>query len=111
MYNTGASVLGVLLARAAGEPFGEVLRTRLFEPLGMRDTGFWTPDTDRLATAYRPTEDGLEAWDEPEVTGAGRPAFQTARPGWSPPPTTCWRSPACCWAAGSQCCLQRRSPR
>ena len=39
MYNTGASVLGVLLARAAGQPFGEVLRTRIFEPLGMSADG------------------------------------------------------------------------
>jgi CubicO group peptidase (beta-lactamase class C family) len=45
MYNTGAQVLGVLVARAAGQPFSEVLRTRVFEPLGMRDTGFWTADT------------------------------------------------------------------
>ncbi len=35
MYSTGASVLGVLLARAAGMPYGEVLRTRLLEPLGI----------------------------------------------------------------------------
>jgi CubicO group peptidase (beta-lactamase class C family) len=75
MYNTGASVLGVLLARAAGEPFGEVLRSRLFDPLGMRDTGFWTPDLDRLATAYRPTPDGLEAWDEPGGYWSKPPAF------------------------------------
>ncbi|MBV9446825.1 MAG: beta-lactamase family protein [Streptosporangiaceae bacterium] len=51
MYNTGAQVLGVLVARAAGQPFGEVLATRIFQPLGMRDTGFWTADTQRLATA------------------------------------------------------------
>jgi CubicO group peptidase (beta-lactamase class C family) len=29
LYNTGASVLGVLVARATGRPFGEVLRTRV----------------------------------------------------------------------------------
>jgi CubicO group peptidase (beta-lactamase class C family) len=75
MYNTGASVLGVLLARAADKPFPDVLRTRLFEPLGMRDTGFWTPDTDRLATAYRPTPDGLAAWDEPNGYWSKPPAF------------------------------------
>src|SRR5262249_36757478 len=51
LYNTGASVLGVLLGRATGEPFGEVVRTRVLEPLGMRDTGLWTVHTDRLATA------------------------------------------------------------
>jgi CubicO group peptidase (beta-lactamase class C family) len=65
LYNTGASVLGVLLARATGEPFPDVLRTRVLEPLGMRDTAFWTDQTDRLATAYRPTPDGLIAWDQP----------------------------------------------
>jgi CubicO group peptidase (beta-lactamase class C family) len=75
MYNTGASVLGVLLARAAGEPFGDVLRTRLFEPLGMRDTGFWTGHTGRLATAYRPAQDGLEVWDEPDGYWSKPPAF------------------------------------
>jgi CubicO group peptidase (beta-lactamase class C family) len=75
MYNTGASVLGVLLARAAGEQFGEVLRSRLFDPLGMRDTGFWTPDLDRLATAYRPTSDGLEVWDEPGGYWSKPPTF------------------------------------
>jgi CubicO group peptidase (beta-lactamase class C family) len=66
MYNTGASVLGVLLARAAGLPYGEVLRTRLLEPLGMRDTGFRITEPGRLATAYRPGDGGaLEIWDEP----------------------------------------------
>ena len=75
LYNTGASVLGVLLARATAEPFPDVLRTRVFEPLGMHDTGFWTAQTDRLATAYRPTPDGLLAWDEPEGTWSRPPAF------------------------------------
>src|ERR1700728_1453550 len=37
LYNTGASVSGVVLARAAGMPLAEVLRTRIFEPLGKRD--------------------------------------------------------------------------
>jgi CubicO group peptidase (beta-lactamase class C family) len=67
MYNTGASVLGVLLARAAGQPLSEVMRTRIFEPLGMRDTGFWTSQTHRLGTAYRTSDAGtVEAWDMPQ---------------------------------------------
>jgi CubicO group peptidase (beta-lactamase class C family) len=41
-YNAGALVLGVLVARAAGATLDVVLRERLFEPLGMVDTGFWT---------------------------------------------------------------------
>ena len=75
MYNTGAQVLGVLAARAAGEPFGDVLRTRIFEPLGMADTGFWTAQTQRLATAYRPTREALVVWDEPDGTWSHPPAF------------------------------------
>jgi CubicO group peptidase (beta-lactamase class C family) len=75
LYNTGASVLGVLLARAAGMPFADVLRTRLFEPLGMRDTAFWAPDTSRLATAYAPMPDRLQVWDAPGGQWSAPPAF------------------------------------
>jgi CubicO group peptidase (beta-lactamase class C family) len=75
LYNTGASVLGVLLARAAGMPFAEVLRTRVFEPLGMRDTAFFATDTSRLATAYWPSPGGLQIWDAPEGQWSRPPAF------------------------------------
>jgi CubicO group peptidase (beta-lactamase class C family) len=75
MYNTGAQVLGVLAARATGQPFSEVLKTRIFEPLGMRDTGFWTADTHRLATAYQPTPDGLVVLDEPGGKWSRPPDF------------------------------------
>ena len=75
LYNTGASVLGVLVARAAGQPFEDVVRTRLFEPLGMRDTAFWTSQTERLATAYLPTPASLKVWDEPDGRWSRRPDF------------------------------------
>ncbi|HET6963448.1 MAG TPA: serine hydrolase domain-containing protein [Acidimicrobiales bacterium] len=75
LYNTSASVLGVLLARVAGKPLAEVLRTRVFEPLGMTDTGFWSPATERLATAYVPTPHGLQVWDRPEGQWNRPPAF------------------------------------
>jgi CubicO group peptidase (beta-lactamase class C family) len=81
MYNTGAAVLGVLLSRAAGRPLGEVLNTRLFGPLGMRDTGFWTDQTGRLATAYRPTSDGLISCDPPAGRWSVPPAFPDAAAG------------------------------
>jgi CubicO group peptidase (beta-lactamase class C family) len=75
LYNTGASVLGVLLARAAGMPLADVLRTRIFEPLGMRDTAFYARDTSRLATAYMPTPQGLQAVDPPDGQWSHPPAF------------------------------------
>jgi CubicO group peptidase (beta-lactamase class C family) len=42
-YHTGSTVLGILLARACGKPLGAVLRERVLDPLGMRDTGFTVP--------------------------------------------------------------------
>ncbi len=75
MYNTAASVLGVLLARAAGMRLADVLQTRIFKPLGMRNTAFWAPDVDRLATAYVGTPDGLKVWDPPEGQWSRPPAF------------------------------------
>ena len=75
LYNTGASVLGVLAARVTGVPFADVLRTRIFEPLGMRDSAFWAPDISRLATAYWQSPDGLQVWDPPEGQWSHPPAF------------------------------------
>lgn len=75
LYNTGALVLGVLLARATGTPFADVLRTRVFEPLGMSDTALYATDTGRLATAYAPSSDGLVVWDPPAGKWSRPPAF------------------------------------
>jgi CubicO group peptidase (beta-lactamase class C family) len=54
LYNSGADILGVLIARASGMSFGEFLQQRLFAPLGMKDSGFSVPadKLDRLVTAY-----------------------------------------------------------
>ncbi|MFM0648385.1 serine hydrolase [Paraburkholderia bryophila] len=53
-YGIATDVLGVLIERVSGMSLGEFFRTRIFEPLGMRDTAFWVPDSQlaRLATAY-----------------------------------------------------------
>ena len=55
-YNTGAQVLGVLIARAAGMPFESFLQERVFGPLGMTDTAFSVPPgrRHRFTTAYAP---------------------------------------------------------
>jgi CubicO group peptidase (beta-lactamase class C family) len=52
LYSTGSHVLGVLIARVVGQPLEDFLRERIFEPLGMRDTGFTASDPARLTTAY-----------------------------------------------------------
>jgi CubicO group peptidase (beta-lactamase class C family) len=58
MYQTGAEVLGVLIARAAGVPLERFFDARIFEPLGMKDTAFSVPESkiDRFATEYFATD-------------------------------------------------------
>jgi CubicO group peptidase (beta-lactamase class C family) len=77
VYNTGSDVLGVLIARASGQPFEAFLRERLFEPLGMRDTAFSVPPAslDRFATSYwtNPRTGAAEVYDMPEGGQWSRP--------------------------------------
>src|SRR5262249_48659378 len=56
LYGTGSDVLSVLIARVSGQPLETFLRERIFEPLGMKDTGFCVPvnKLDRLASCYFP---------------------------------------------------------
>jgi CubicO group peptidase (beta-lactamase class C family) len=76
LYDTGIDLLGVLLARAAGKPLSHLVAERITGPLGMTATGFGTPDTGRLATAYRPGPGGLEVLDPPDGMFAGPPPFE-----------------------------------
>ena len=65
MYNTGAYILGVLLARVSGRSLPDLLQRLLFEPLGMRDTGFAVPAASRarLVDAYRLEDGRLQLFD------------------------------------------------
>jgi CubicO group peptidase (beta-lactamase class C family) len=53
-YGIATDILGVLIHRVSGLTLGDFFRTRIFEPLGMRDTAFWVHESQlaRLATAY-----------------------------------------------------------
>jgi CubicO group peptidase (beta-lactamase class C family) len=75
LYSSGAQVLGVLASRVGGAPFEEVLRARVFSPLGMKDTAFHADDTSRLATAYERRDGRLEVSDEPDGQWSRPPAF------------------------------------
>jgi CubicO group peptidase (beta-lactamase class C family) len=59
-YSVSFDVLGYLVEKLSGMSFGEFLRTRLFEPLGMRDTAFYVPwhKTERFASCYQPETEG-----------------------------------------------------
>ncbi|MEU9476064.1 serine hydrolase domain-containing protein [Streptomyces sp. NPDC048191] len=77
-YQIASDLIGVLVARVTGQSFGTFLRERVFDPLGMKDTGFHVPadQFDRLPTLYAPDPQSGEftVWDEAE---GGR---------WSKPP-------------------------
>jgi CubicO group peptidase (beta-lactamase class C family) len=83
LYNAGTVVLGALLARADGRPLADVLRARVFEPLGMSQTGFWLP-AERAAelpghyatdfetgTMTERTNTGPEVWSVPPAFPSG----------------------------------------
>jgi CubicO group peptidase (beta-lactamase class C family) len=78
-------VLSVLVARGSGQPLGAFFSTRIFEPLGMTETGFFMPaeHAGRLPSYYMTnfetrqlelqTLSGPEVWTRPPVfpSGAG----------------------------------------
>ncbi len=59
-YGTSTDVMGAVVEVASGKRFGEFLTQELFEPLGMKDTGFWLPEEkrDRLVKTYENNENG-----------------------------------------------------
>ena len=70
-YSLGVDVLGRLVEVVSGKPLDEFFRTRIFEPLGMKDTYFYPPDSklDRLATAYTYYADkGLNRFPDTPIT-------------------------------------------
>jgi len=75
LYSAGSQVLGVLAARAAGAPFGDVMRERVLGPLGMDDTAFHAADTSRLATAYEKVDGELTVRDQPDGQWSRPPRF------------------------------------
>jgi CubicO group peptidase (beta-lactamase class C family) len=70
-YSHATEVLGFLVARIEGKPLGQVLKDRIFSPLGMHDTDFWCPPQkrDRMARLYRidPETDRLQDVSFPHV--------------------------------------------
>ena len=61
-YSVSIDVAGYLVEVLSGLPFDEFLQTRLFDPLGMKDTGFDVPEEDfgRLAMIYTKNQQSAE---------------------------------------------------
>jgi CubicO group peptidase (beta-lactamase class C family) len=84
LYNTCSDIQGVLVARVSGRPFPEFLAERLFEPLGMVDTGFEVPagKLDRFTSYYLAgSEGGFELVDAPDGQWSNPPTFPSGAGG------------------------------
>ncbi|WP_406186639.1 serine hydrolase domain-containing protein [Streptomyces sp. NBC_01006] len=83
LYNTCSDILGVLIARVSGQSLPEFMAERIFEPLGMADTGFCVPAADlgRFTSLYRGGEGGLERADAPHGQWSSLPAFPSGAGG------------------------------
>ena len=60
--NAGYFILGAVIEAVTGKPYEQVLRERIFEPLGMRDSGYDRPVPliPRRASGYDVSFDGFE---------------------------------------------------
>jgi CubicO group peptidase (beta-lactamase class C family) len=85
LYNTGSEVLSVLIARVSGQPLETFLRDRIFDPVGMVDTGFSVPaeNLGRFATSYTtdPETGALELFDAPDGEWSAPPVFPSGAGG------------------------------
>lgn len=76
-YSMASDVAGALVEAISGQPFDSFLQQRIFDPLGMKDTGFNVSDAqvDRLAAAYVRNEAGeLKLFEDPQQSIYRKPA-------------------------------------
>ncbi len=62
IYGYSTDILGVVIEKASGQSFDQFLQSRIFGPLGMKDTSFYLPESkmDRLATVYSAKDGKIE---------------------------------------------------
>jgi len=77
VYSVSVDIQGYLIEKLSGKPLPDFLRERIFDPLGMQDTGFSVAESklSRLATVY-----GAEA-ETGALKAQPRPADITKTPG------------------------------
>ncbi len=67
-YSYSTTVLGAVIERVSGQTLDVFLAERIFDPLGMRDAGFFVDDDEvhRFVTNYMLTDNGLAEIESPE---------------------------------------------
>jgi len=93
VYSLSVDIQGYLVEKLSGKALPDFMRERIFEPLGMKDTGFYVPKEkiDRLATLYRVNEKnewapvpagddlGLDLSKQPTMPSGGGGLLSTAQ--------------------------------
>jgi CubicO group peptidase (beta-lactamase class C family) len=77
-YGFSYDILGHVIEIISGQNLEDYCRQNLFDPLGMKDTGFFVPmdKKDRTAALYRKNGDGIEEmFPSGEPTALRRPPF------------------------------------
>ena len=76
MYGFSIDVLGAVIEVLSGQPLGAYLKEHVFDPLGMKDTGFYVPKEkqDRVATLYH-IRDGMTPAER--KIPSEKPAFES----------------------------------
>ena len=90
LYQASAEILGPFVARATGRTLGAVMTERIFEPLGMVDTGFSVPATDlhRFGPCFWNADGPVPGIDDEVAHGdpSGRTIYDPVEGQWSAPP-------------------------
>lgn len=78
--NPGINTAGRIIEVVSGMPYEDFMRTRLFDPLGMKDTTFWPTESqvNRVAKSYKPN-DARDGFEEIPVTQLTYPLTDRAR--------------------------------
>jgi CubicO group peptidase (beta-lactamase class C family) len=60
--NSGYFLLGAIIEKVTGKSYAEAVKERIFDPLGMKDTGYdrWNTIIPKRATGYQLTPNGYE---------------------------------------------------
>lgn len=76
-YNTGATLLGLLVERVGGASLEELTATRVLRPLGMDDTTWWVDAArrPRFASRYVDSAEGIRLVDAADGVHAAPPSF------------------------------------
>lgn len=75
-YSVATDVVGYLVEVLSGQPLDAFLDERIFQPLGMVDTGFYVPagKIDRFAVNYQVSPTGLQLADAPATSSFAAPS-------------------------------------